>query len=326
MAETHDVLVLHSGLPSVTPEDRYKECIVPMRKIGPFVWQSGVFPYVLSSQFNAIVVMADLRWIVNLLVIIIRHSKAKLIWWGPWLTQSAFANGMRIFLANRKHATLFYSEIERQRFEALGVDPKKLFVANNTIEVDVTTKAFLFADKQHFLSVGSLDERKQIDVVLRAFKRVVEKVQSPARFVIVGQGEQEKSLKLLSHELGISHRVDFMGNITDVSQLAGLYRGAIASVSYGQAGLAVLQSLGNGVPYVTKRNAISGGEISNIKHGVNGLLCEESLDSLEDALLSLCQDITYARKLGEQAHAYYLEHCTIQGMCKGFVSALSYSP
>ena len=60
--------------------------------------------------------------------------------------------------------------------------------------------------------------------------------------------------------------------VIDEGQLATLYANSIASVSFGQAGLAVLQSFANSVPLVTKNGAVSGGEIDNIEHGVNGLL------------------------------------------------------
>ena len=41
-------------------------------------------------------------------------------------------------------------------------------------------------------------------------------------------------------------------------------------MSYSQAGLSVLQSLGNATPYITTSKAISGGEINNIIEGETG--------------------------------------------------------
>lgn len=320
-----DVLVVHSGVKSCTPQDRYSEYIVPLKKIGPFYWQSDILSQVWSFRYDVVVVMADMRWLANVLVFFVRNPRLKFVWWGPWMTKSWVANKMRLFFANRRCATIFYCQEELERFVRLGVNPKKLFVANNTIEVDSQIKAYLNPIKRYVLSVGSLDERKQLDILLRAFSALRGELSDSIRLAIVGDGDQRSMLISLAQELGIGDRVDFLGAITQSETLSLLYREAFVSVSFGQAGLAVLQSLGNGVPYVTKQNAISGGEIFNIKDGVNGLLCENSMDSLKKALLRLCRDEAYARELGKNAFDYYVEHCTISGMVKGFMASLEYA-
>ena len=50
------------------------------------------------------------------------------------------------------------------------------------------------------------------------------------------------------------------------------YKFAYCSISYGQAGLSVLQAFAFGVPFLTTENAISGGEKHNIENGKNGFL------------------------------------------------------
>ena len=94
------------------------------------------------------------------------------------------------------------------------------------------------------------------------------------------------------------------------------------SVSFGQAGLTVLQSLGYGVPFLTKINAISGGEKTNIRDKENSLFCEDNIDSLESILVEICNDIVFARLMGERAYKYYSKYCTIENMCQGFIDAI----
>ena len=121
-------------------------------------------------------------------------------------------------------------------------------------------------------------------------------------------------------ENNLSDRVIFSGRINEPEALKKCYQEAIFSVSYGQAGLSVLQSLGFGVPYVTSENAISGGEISNIKHGENGFFCSD-LQSLKRVMISLASDIDLARELGKNAFEYYSLNCSVDNMVDGFLDA-----
>jgi glycosyltransferase involved in cell wall biosynthesis len=90
--------------------------------------------------------------------------------------------------------------------------------------------------------------------------------------------------------LKIQNRVIFKGKITSNKDLIEFYRNAFVSVSFGQAGLSVLQSLGYGVPFITKKNAISGGEITNIIDKYNGFLCEDSVESLKEKILLIIKN------------------------------------
>ena len=115
----------------------------------------------------------------------------------------------------------------------------------------------------------------------------------------------------------------FHGKITDIGVLSKFYFDAICSVSFGQAGLSVLQSLGFGVPFVTKKNAITGGEINNIINNYNGFLCEDSVESLSSKLVFLSNNIEHSMKMGENAFNYYSENCTIEKMSNGFKLAIN---
>ena len=92
--------------------------------------------------------------------------------------------------------------------------------------------------------------------------------------------------------------------------------------SYGQAGLSVLQSFAYGVPYITCKDAISGGEHKNIVHKMNGLLFDDQY-SIEDAINDLILDKDFAIKLGKNAYNYYSKFCTIEEMAKGFHEAIN---
>ena len=72
---------------------------------------------------------------------------------------------------------------------------------------------------------------------------------------------------------------------------------------------------------ITKKNAISGGEIYNLKHNHNGLLCEDMSD-LESKLLLMCTDKVFAKSLGANAYNYYHQYCTMTNMAQGFIDSI----
>jgi glycosyltransferase involved in cell wall biosynthesis len=59
-------------------------------------------------------------------------------------------------------------------------------------------------------SVGRLDPRKRIDVLIRAFAEILQQYDD-VHLVIGGTGDEEARLKDLAHQLGISDRVVFAG-------------------------------------------------------------------------------------------------------------------
>jgi glycosyltransferase involved in cell wall biosynthesis len=75
--------------------------------------------------------------------------------------------------------------------------------------------------KKIILSIGRLDPRKRIDILIKAFARILPK-HDDLYLVIGGKGKDEKRLKELAKDLGIAERVKFLGFIPD-SELFDYY-------------------------------------------------------------------------------------------------------
>lgn len=322
LAKYYDITILHSGNKSINNEDKYKEIIVSYKKIGPFSFQEKVLKFANNNEYDAIIAMFDIRWIMNILLSFFHNSKIKFIWWGPWLTNKKYIDKFKIFLANRKHNIIFYCKEHMEEFIKYGVKEDNLFIANNTFDVGERVKSFENKIKNKILFVGSLDSRKQNDVLIKSFSKIINLIDENIILTIIGDGRERDNLKDLVHKLDISNRVSFEGKITDVKILKEYYKESIVSVSFGQAGLAVLQSIGYGVPFITKLNSISGGEKTNIINGYNGFFCEDSKESLSELLLKLCNDIEYTRSLGKNAFNHYTNFCTVQIMVKGIIDSI----
>lgn len=160
--------------------------------------------------------------------------------------------------------------------------------------------------------------------MIEAFSNIQSKISNKIKLVIIGDGEEKEKLDRLISVHKLNNKIEMKGKITDTGTLLDYYRRAIVSVSFGQAGLSVLQSLGYGVPFITKSNAISGGEKSNIKDGLTGFLIDDDIIHLQDKLIFLINNIEESRKMGMKAYEYYSNHCTIENMVGGFNDALRY--
>lgn len=318
------VVIAHSGNPARRPADRFEEVLLPARPLGPFWLQQGLFELLRTRRPRTVIAMFDVRWINTMLAMYRLDKHLGWVWWGLDRGKSALANRTKLLIARRQNPIIFYNEKTRSSFASDLLPKDRLFVANNTFHVPDRIKSYLNPVKNRIINVGSLDSRKQNDVTIRVLKKIREETGADIRFTLIGDGPERERLAALVVALGMQDRVELVGKIEDPKVLANYYGEAIASVSFGQAGLAVLQSMAFGVPFVTKRNAISGGEINNIKDGKNGVIVDANAAALQSALLRLINNVEAARRLGEAAYRHYSEEATLEKMIESFELATSY--
>ncbi|WP_281630278.1 glycosyltransferase family 4 protein [Vibrio sp. St2] len=324
LAKHYDVTVLHSGEVSVNENDNFSEIIVPTRQMGPFFLQKKLIKECLSKEYDFVILLFDVRWVSTVLTLLfnkVLFKHKKILLWGAWITKSNIANHVRMALSKMVHANVYYTAEARRDFVIRGLNPDNLYVANNTFDVENKSKAYEHENKFRLLFVGSLDERKKNTDLIEAYKNTLEYIPQDITLTFVGDGKENDVLRALVNRLGIAERVDFVGRLENPHDLVQYYNEALVSISYGQAGLSVLQSLGFGVPIITHRDAISGGEKSNIKHNINGAFCDDRM-ALEKEIVRFSNDGHLARKMGENAYNYYSRFCTIENMVQGFVDAI----
>lgn len=322
LSKDYNVTVLHSGKKTVSDQDLYSEIIVPVLKKGPLYLQKDLLKEVQNKKYDVIIALFDVRWIYTIYSIFQHNKSAKFILWGAWLTKNTFANKLRLFLTRKADASIFYTFSSMQDFINKGSNKNNLYVANNTFDVGGQIKSFENDEKYRILFVGSLDKRKQNDVLIKAFSNITDIIPQHIQLTIIGDGTEKEILKNLVKELQLNDRISFTGRINNPNELKKYYSESILSASFGQAGLSVLQALGFGVPFLTKKNAITGGEITNVKDKYNGILCDDNIKSLEDSLIFAVNNIDIMRELGKNAYNYYSEFCTIENYALGFKDAI----
>lgn len=324
LAKVDEVLIVHSGTPASISGDRFREHIVKSLAVGPFIWQHDIVKIINSNNPSSVIASADIRNLHSFIAMLRFDRSLRWIWWGLDRGASDLAFRIKCFVAARHNPIVFYNNEIRNLFLDKVSDCERLFVANNTFHV-VNSKCLADATpKDLFLNVGTLDARKQNDVLIYAFNVIYRQTGRDIYLYLIGEGSDRQRLELLVSELNLSSRVFLPGKIEDAQILQSYYARAIASVSFGQAGLAVLQSMAFGVPFITKRNSVSGGEKYNIEDGVNGIFCSDDIESLVAAMRCLIENPLFARTLGQGAFAHYCEKASIEGMVDGFRAALGY--
>lgn len=218
-------------------------------------------------------------------------------------------------------ANIFYYEYPINFWGGL-LDSKKIFIANNTVKVLKLRPEK--SKKKIILFLGSLIEGKGIFSLLEAYNHayITKGIQFPLK--IVGEGPLEDRIREFLNKNNLNSKVLISGAIYEEELLKEMFSEAIFCISPDQAGLSVLKSFGYGVPFITKTDAITGGERLNILNGINGILYQ-SQEELNNIMSDTEKSIDYFYEMGLNALEYYNENATIIKMKEGFINAIEYS-
>lgn len=249
-----------------------------------------------------------------------QYNEKRIIFWGLDYSRNPLSNIMKIILANFLPNLLFYNEDIMKSFTGYLSKKTRCYVANNTVDVKQPEKIF-FDKRSDFIFVGSFDKRKKLEMLIDCVSYIRNQLGKRAGLKIIGDGEQNESLRQQVKDLNAESHIKFLGRIEDNEILAKEYESAIAHISPGQAGLSVLQSFAYGVPFITHMNAISGGEKNNIKNGVNGYFFNTKRE-LINIMVKLIEHKPLQKNLSLNSLKYYQSEASMDNMVKGFKDAI----
>lgn len=333
LAEEYDLTVCFTkDCSQVKGERNYKEVKLPVRKIGPFNIIKGLKKEIKKADI--VICNTDFHMPQFLIQPFFKKNK-KIIYWGIGFRASYTV----LYDTNRKHnlldkitgfvmnhadANVCYMS-EAWKFWKNGeVAKEKLFVAPNTTPVeaiDETTK------RDTILFVGSIRKEKGLDKLIASFAESAGKFrENGITLSIVGGGDKdlESELKKQVENLGVADFVTFHGPVFEEKELAKHFNRAIACVSPDQAGLTVPKSMGYGVVMITKRDAITGGELYHITPGETGILMESDGD-LTKVLSDIASNKSRYLEMGTKARKYYVENATPRHQAQGFIDAINFA-
>lgn len=144
--------------------------------------------------------------------------------------------------------------------------------------------------KVAFIYAGRLVEAKNVQFTLNVLKKVKERGQDNFKFLIIGDGLYEKTLKNLTATLGLEENVEFVGRITDKKLLADYYGACdllLFPSVFDNGSIVLLESTACGLPGATVAGSCSA---ERIEDGINGFAWEYSEDAWAEKLCDILKD------------------------------------
>ena len=306
---------------------------LPYCKIGPFIWHKGLRKIV--NQYDVVVFLPHLRMLKVALLPFLPH-KPKLVSWSIGVHVSynrgydlskppSFIDRVYEYIQDKADSCVFYMQDAIDYWKKYKkIDTVKYFVAHNTVKVEPRKSIVPYENKDSFLFIGTLYKQKGLGELINAYAEAFKVNENIPVLNIIGKGPEKESLENLVLSKGLKDKICFIGPVYDESILSTYFGKAKLCISPKQAGLSVLKSLGYGVPFVTRNNAITGGERNNIIDGENGLLYN-SEKQLADIILESITEIDKYSKMSDNAYKYYHTHALPQKMAQGVLDAIKYA-
>ena len=150
------------------------------------------------------------------------------------------------------------------------------------------------------LFVGQMNFKKNLLRILEA-ARLLDIEGVPFRLLLCGKGPHAAEIVDLVRQMGLSARVELAGHIATMRELNGLYalsRLFVFPSLYDNAPMVLREAAAMGTPSVV----IAGSNAAEcVRCGVNGFACEDTAESLRDAIKAAIVDEAAAARLGETA-------------------------
>jgi glycosyltransferase involved in cell wall biosynthesis len=206
----------------------------------------------------------------------------------------------------RRHPYITVSESSRQDLAGLGVDPARISVVCNGIDVPHPSRLQPRSQTPRICVLGRLVPHKQFEHALQLMARL--RMSMPdLRLDVIGSGWWSAELAAAAQELGVEDLVTFHGHVSDTERDALLdasWLMLVPSIKEGW-GIAIMEAAARSVPAVAY--SFAGGVTESIVDGETGVLVADlaELVSQSQALLTDNEArLTMAKKARERAQRF----------------------
>ena len=197
-----------------------------------------------------------------------------------WLkAQLAFATADRCFTVSEGFSSHLTSEFNR---------------SFSTIPNFIDTDLFHPSSSKHrqftFVYVGDLIKRKQVDLLVEAFARLIHK-NPDIRLRLIGDGPEKEDLKNLVESMGLTETVEFRGSLSqiDVGKELRLAHCLVLPSKLETFGIVLIEALSSGVPVISFYN-IGSDKVFDSSHGLH--LEDQNAESLCHGMQQLMENHT----------------------------------
>lgn len=283
----------------------------------------------MCQNYDVVISYGETAYLKCSLLAFRPKRKFKLIYWSigaPASYHRKYGEAGKLYFiigdapVRRADAQISYAEEARHLHIQRGFNPQKLFVAPNTVEVPHIERTRL---RNSIMFIGTLYPQKGIPTLLEAYKHAAAVCKDLMPLDIVGSGILEDEIKHWIIDNNLKEKIKMHGPLYTADEKKKVFEKAYACISPNQAGLAVLESMGYGVPFITSKDAITGGEAFNIENGVSGLKLDD-MSKLKDIIIDISENPLKYTAMGEAAYDYYWAKRQPQDMANGIIQAVEY--
>lgn len=176
----------------------------------------------------------------------------------------------RSYIIKRAAAFVASSTASKEAQVAYGAEPKKCFLSYLTVDIEKYMAKKDSYDTRQLLYVGSLIQRKGLDLLMPALAQTMEDIQ----LVIVGEGQEKPLLQEQIAKLGLEDRVEFLGYV-EGEPLRELYQKSdvfILPTREDCFGLVLLEAMCASLPVISSKYADGARDL--LEDGKNGYIID----------------------------------------------------
>lgn len=279
----------------------------------------------IAKEYDVAIAYGDIAWLKY--STLPWFNKTKVIFWTIGVSasydskfdQKTSWDKIRVFFYKKADALAFYTTYPFEKYTKMGIPRDKMFEAPNTVAVEQINENPL---KDSLLFIGTLYRQKGIQHLLDAYK-INRDNPNLVPLNIIGKGPDEEYIAQWIKENNMEEHIKMCGAIYDNKEKAEYFARSYACISPLQAGLSVLESMGYGVPFITVKDAITGGEVFNIHNGEDGVTMS-SVEELKDVIADIFNNKQKYLDYGIKAQEYYKKYRKPEDMANGLWKAIQY--
>ena len=221
---------------------------------------------------------------------------------------NSFIKRMTLYIARRVDKIICVNEDYIPIFEKWGVDPKKLVFIPNGVDINKfspgTSKIKKkFKDRKIIIYFGRLHYQKNVDLLIKSFKYIKERIRS-VNLIIIGSGTDFDKLKKMSSS---DEDIIMTGFLTD-ENLIDYLRGADVVVfpSIGEnASFTIMEAMSCELPVISS----DVGNARKILGDGRGILIEKyNEEDIAEKCIQVLSDKEMAQKMGNDARKFVEEN------------------
>lgn len=290
-------------------------------------WQAGLMNWLYDWDPDVLIMEANPRYPASKHAIHwMKNHKRMVIGWGLGSSPAQDIFG-KLRIHNRRNfvrqfdALITYSQLGAQQYAALGFPSQRIFVAPNAVAarpLDAAPSRLLIYERNRaqVLFVGRLQERKRVDLLLKAAALLPVELQPMLH--IVGDGPARDALQLLAQTEKVD--VKFYGAVHG-ADLADLFKKADLFILPGTGGLAVQEAMSYALPVIVGE---ADGTQSDLVRSSNGwILHDKTALELADLMQKALTDVGKLRRMGNASYDIVSEEVNLENMVSAFNDAVN---